>query len=335
MSDYNIDRKETELTGIIGREKMDVLADVVGVEKWKNYRDIYNRAQNLEDMDYPVQVDFELNGSCNLRCPMCPMGIEDYRKDRNKRMEFHIFKHLVDDGIEKGLKAINLSYVNEPMIRKDLPKFVKYAMDAGIVDTYFSSNATIVRESMIRELIEAGLCRVQFSIDATTQETYDKIRVGGKYEKVLENIDKFIKIRKEMNSITPLIRVNFVRTNINEHELEDFIEFWKDKVEMIGIQEMVNPFPDNSDVHSKTTEDKKGHFRCAAPFKEIVVTHKGDVLPCCTFLAEEMPLGNIKDNTIQELYNGEKMRELKSIHLKGEYWRNKHCKQCIEGFSGA
>ena len=45
-----------------------------------------------------------------------------------------------------------------------------------------------------------------------------------------------------MNSIT-LIRVNFVRTNINEHELEDFIEFWKDKVEMIGIQEMVNPFP--------------------------------------------------------------------------------------------
>ena len=30
----------------------------------------------------------------------------------------------------------------------------------------------------------------------------------------------------------------------------------------------------------------------------------------------------------------QKMRELKSIHLKGEYWRNKHCKQCIEGFSG-
>ena len=114
------------------------------------------------------------------------LGSLFYRKDRNKRMEFHIFKHLVDDGIKRGLKAINLSYVNEPMIRKDLPKFVKYAMDAGIVDTYFSSNATLVRENMIRELIEAGLCRVQFSIDATTQETYDKIRVGGKYNKVLD-----------------------------------------------------------------------------------------------------------------------------------------------------
>ena len=76
MSDYKIDRKETELTGIIGREKMDLLADVVGKEKWESYREIYDRAQNLEDMNYPVQVDFELNGSCNLRCPMCPMGME-------------------------------------------------------------------------------------------------------------------------------------------------------------------------------------------------------------------------------------------------------------------
>ena len=55
----------------------------------------------------------------------CPMGIEDYRKDRNKRMEFHIFKHLVDDGIKRGLKLLIYQVVNEPNIRKDLPKFVK------------------------------------------------------------------------------------------------------------------------------------------------------------------------------------------------------------------
>ena len=46
-----------------------------------------------------------------------------------------------------------------------------------------------------------------------------------------------------------------------------------------------------------------------------------------------MPIGNIKDNTIEEIYNGKAMKELKSIHKKGEYWRNKYCKQCIEGFS--
>ena len=102
---------------------------------------------------------------------------------------------------------------------------------------------------------------------------------------------------------------------------------------MIGVQEMVNPHSDSKDVHSKTTKNKKGHFKCAAPFKEIVVTHRGDVLPCCTFLAEKMPIGNIKDNTIEERYNGKAMKELKSIHKKGEYWRNENCKQCIEGFS--
>jgi len=333
MSKYKIDRNETELTGIIGREKMDTLAEIVGEEKWTDYRQIYERAQNLEDMNYPVQVDFELNGSCNLRCPMCPMGEADYKKDRNKRIDFEVYKELVDDGIKKGLKAINLSYVNEPLLRKDLPEFVKYARDVGIVDVYFSTNATIVKDTMIRELIDSGLTRIQFSIDAITEETYDKIRVGGKYHEVIENIERFIEIRKEMKSKTPLMRVNFVRTNLNEHELDDFIDYWKDKVEMIGIQEMVNPHSDTKDVHSKTTENKKGYFRCAAPFKEIVVTHRGDVLPCCTFLAEEMPIGNIKDNSIEEIYNDKPMKELKKIHKKGEYWRNKYCKQCIEGFS--
>lgn len=326
-----IERNETELTGLINKDSMNKLAPIVGEEKWNEYREIYEHAQNLGDTDYPVQIDFELNGSCNLKCPMCPMSVIEYKKNRKKLLEFEDFKKQIDIGVKKGMKATNLSYVNEPMIRKDLPKFVKYAKDAGVVDVYFSTNGTMAKEEMLRQLIEAGLSRIQFSIDAISQETYDKVRVGGKYERIIDNINMLLKLKKEMNSVTPLIRVNFVRTEINEHELNDFIEYWVDKVDMIGIQEMVNPFSDDR-VGSKTTKDKKGFFRCAAPFKEIVVTHKGDVLPCCTFLAEEMPVGNIYEQTIEEIWKGRKMEGLKEIHRKGEYWKNPYCKQCIEGY---
>ena len=53
------------------------------------------------------------------------------------------------------------------------------------------------------------------------------------------------KLKKEMNSVTPLILLNIVRTEIKEHVLNDFIDYWVDKVDMIGIQEMVNPFYDD------------------------------------------------------------------------------------------
>lgn len=72
-----IDLRPTELTGIIGRESMDALADIVGRSKWKIYRDQYDRASSLDlEPDFPIQIDFELNASCNLKCPMCPNSAE-------------------------------------------------------------------------------------------------------------------------------------------------------------------------------------------------------------------------------------------------------------------
>ncbi len=66
----------TELTGIIGKNEMDKLSLVVEEKAWKEYRTKYETATNLKDINYPIQLDFELNASCNLRCPMCPISVE-------------------------------------------------------------------------------------------------------------------------------------------------------------------------------------------------------------------------------------------------------------------
>ena len=83
------------------------------------------------------------------------------------------------------------------------------------------------------------MTRIQISIDATTQETYDKVRPGGNYDKIIKNVHNFIKLREKLKNNLPLVRVNFVKTELNHRELNDFINLWKDKVDMIGIQEFV------------------------------------------------------------------------------------------------
>lgn len=327
--------KTTELTAILGREKFDELADVVGKSEWQAYRQQYELASNLDVVtDYPLQLDFELNASCNLRCPMCPISAESPKgKGPATWFPFELFQEIISDGVSKGLKAVKLNYINEPLIRKDLPKFIEFAKQAGVLDIYLSSNGVLMDEEFARQLIESGLTRIQLSIDAHSSAIYDQVRPGGDLVKVQENVELLMRVRSALASPTPLVRVNFVRTELNEHELPGFIEYWRPRVDMIGIQEYVKPPQAAEALVSKTTENKRERgFRCSFPFKQLVITNERNILPCCTFWGEHLALSHCTGpDSIVEAWNSPKMKALRALHEKGEYWKEAICSQCVDG----
>ncbi|WP_066389220.1 radical SAM/SPASM domain-containing protein [Helicobacter himalayensis] len=332
-------RNQTELTGIFGIEKLEILKAYKDPVKWHSYRDTYSQASHLQTItQYPLQIDFELNATCNLKCPMCPLSVEVNSEKKSLLFPFELFCKIIDDGVSKGLRAIKLNYLNEPLLRKDLEKFIQYAKKKGVLDIYFSTNGLLLDSFRAQSLIEAGLDRIQVSIDAFSKEVYDKVRPGGNYKKVVENVLNLVKLKQEMGGgYLPLVRVNFVRTELNEHQLEDFINFWEEKVDMIGSQEMVKPPKSSKDLGSKTTAKKEG-FSCSFPYKQLVITAEGNVLPCCTFWGESMVLGNIFTQyeetgsvSMQNFWNSEQMCQLRDLHKKGEYRKNPICKKCIEG----
>ena len=248
----------TELTGILGKSEIKKLSKVLEKKQWEEYRKNYDLASNLNLLDYPIQLDFELNASCNLKCPMCPISAESPKgKGKSTWFDFEFFKELIDYSVEKGTKAIKLNYINEPLIRNDILKFIEYAEVKGILDIYFSTNGILLKEEISRNLINSGLTRIQISIDAVTQETYNKVRPGGNLKVILENIFNFLEIKKELNKTTPLVRSNFVKTELNEFELDEFIKLWKDKVDMIGVQEFIKPTKVKKKITSNKTKKKK------------------------------------------------------------------------------
>ena len=322
----------TELTGILGKNEMDKLSKVVEEKAWNNYRKLYDLASNLVHLDFPVQLDFELNASCNLRCPMCPISAESPKgKGKSTWFDYEFYKELIDYSVKNGTKAIKLNYINEPLIRNDIMQFIEYAKLKGILDIYFSTNGILLTKKISENLIKVGLTRLQVSIDAVTQETYDKVRPGGSLKKVIENLENFLKIRKELNSVTPLVRVNFVKTTTNEFELEEFLSFWNKKVDMIGVQEFIKPTKVKEEVKSKKTFIRKD-FKCSFPFKQLVINNEKQVLPCCTFWGEELALQKIsKPEDLKVAWNSEKMRNLRQKHLDGNYADIPQCKNCVQG----
>jgi radical SAM protein with 4Fe4S-binding SPASM domain len=312
-----------------------------GFDKWVSYRNEWEQYCRLEkESAYPPHLELELNYSCNLRCPMCTWAMETAAEKKEDWFKFDDYKKIIDEAVVLGTKSIRLCYINEPLIRQDIDQFIKYAIDAGIIDVLITTNGTLLTKTMSKKLIDAGLTKINVSLDAITEETYDKIRVGGNLKVTVKNIHDFLELRNQMGKKLPKIRLTFVATKINFHEYDNFISYWKDKVDSIGIQHLQNPFGEGrfeDNTRGEAIILKKSpipeKFRCSEPFKRLTLRSNGDVLPCCSFYAVDLVVGNWKKNSLKEIWNNEKMRELREIHKNGDYTKNIVCKNCIQNYS--
>lgn len=324
----NSEFRTNNFTGVYGSEKMDLLSEVNNKEQWEIYRDLYTLSERYKyTQEFPIQIDFELNATCNYKCPMCPLSVEN-NASKKELFCFDEYKKIIREGVKKGLKAIRLNYLNEPLLRKDISQFIKFARNNGVLDIYFSTNGLLLDQNMALELIDSGLTRIQISIDAFSEETYNRIRLGGNMTKVINNVLQLVELRKEKNSITPLIRVNFVKTELNENELDQFMDFWKDKVDMIGVQDMIIPPKSTKQLRSSASELRE-KFTCSIPNTLLTITNEGSVLPCCSFYGEELALGNIKTNNISSYWNSNEMKKLRDIHKNGNFYLNDVCRRCV------
>lgn len=315
-----------------------ILMEEIGPE-FAEYRKEWEETTKLNMVrEYPVQLDFELNFSCNLKCPMCTWSaVETHGLGKDSWMSFEFYQHIVTEGIKHGLRAVNLNYVNEPLVRRDIAKFVKFARDAGAVEVMFNTNGLLLTDDLTRELIEAGLTKLSFSIDAFTKETYDKVRVGGDYEKVMKIMHRFLEIRDEMKSRLPLFKLTFLKMSVNSHELEDFLSYWEDKAELFSIQNLHNPFDGelmeqkNSYFVNSGPRKVEGSPRCSAPFQRMTVRADGSVLPCCNMrAADKLIVGDAHKTEVHTIWNSEEMLKIREIHKEGRYYENPICKACVE-----
>ena len=324
--------RPNELTEVLGREAFDKIGLATDMAQWNEYRKKYDAVSRLEMVtDFPIQIDVELNPSCNLKCPQCPISAESpSQKGPSTWTSLQEFSDWIPKAVALGLRSLKLNYINEPLIREDLPSFVAKAKEAGVLDVYLSTNGTLLSSSMSEQLIDAGLSRIQISIDATTEETYEKMRPGGSLRKVQKNVFDLLEIRRQKNKNLPLIRVNFLDSKSNEHELAEFIRKWQGQVDQVGIQQFIQPPHEAGVISEESSLKRHSHFRCSFPFKQLVINSEKQILPCCTFWGEKLPLGEFSGiDSLQVAWTSEAMKRLRQVHKDGNYHLIEACRNCV------
>lgn len=312
------------------------LSSILG-EKFVYYRKKWDAVNNFELLtDFPLYLQIELHQICNLRCPTCTIGIPEastkYITDQH--MDWTLYEKIILEAEKYNCPSLNPQGINEPLLTPDLEKHIKFASQHGFLDIMMNTNATLLSEERSKSLLDCGLTRMRFSLDAATEETYKKVRVGGKYDSVMNNIERFIKMRNESGQKLPVIGVNFVRSSMNEHEEELFIKRWENKADFIAFQEFVPPetefdysslFPSDSIYRS----DMQDGFNCQQPWQRFFIHNTGEVCPCCAFFSAELSVGNASTQSIYDLWHSEEMNKLRSLHKDGKFWENEWCKKCV------
>ncbi len=240
-------------------------------------------------------IDIGITNLCNADCIMCPhRNIKKFGT-----MEMSLYKKIIDDVVDCGIKSVNLSFFGEAMLDKTLIEKIKYAKYKGLSVGFFT-NAALMFEDKSRDMIDAGIDRITVSMDSNKKDAYEKIRQNCSYDDVRNNILKFLELRKKSKK---KINVSMVAVLMDENydELKEYYNFWKPKVDTINLINMENRSDSFDKKSKKSLSYKKGLVRepCALLWQRMVIDWDGEVVICCNDYLHEVVLGNLNKESIK------------------------------------
>lgn len=283
----------------------------------------------------PIHLDIEATSNCNLKCKMCPRTdmVEDGIFWEVRNFDFVLYKQIVTDAASKGLCSIKYNYLGEPLMNPRLVEMIRFAKEQGVVDVMFNTNASLLTERIARQLIESGLDKLFFSFDSPYRDHYNEIRVNAEYDKVLRNIKRFMQLREEMGSVKPFTRVSMVRMKENEEEWQAFKTLFEPIVDAVAYVDYVEHTNQKSkdgkalyNIAPVKTSTKK--FCCPQLWQRMFIHPDGVVSVCCVDAARTLKVGNIHQNTVEEIWNGPQYQKLRELHASGRIDQIPICAQC-------
>jgi MoaA/NifB/PqqE/SkfB family radical SAM enzyme len=253
----------------------------------------------------PEIVQIEATNICNAKCVFCP------RDDMHRRqgiMSLGLFKKIVDECAELGITHVRMHNYGEAFVDRKLVEKVRYAKQKGIQEVGMISNGSLITEPVARGMIDAGLDAINISVDASGKEVFEATRIGLKYDKVIANIERLLRLRTESGKRRPKLILSFVRQN-NSADEQAFIEHWKsiaDKIHVTDLHNWAGTLNTESDVN----------FPCYRPWLTFTVLWDGRVSLCCADFDGKTVLGDLNTQTIAEVWNGEAYRSVRRQHLE-------------------
>ncbi|MBD78901.1 MAG: radical SAM protein [Crocinitomicaceae bacterium] len=291
----------------------------------------------------PISISIEPTTACNLGCPECPSGLKQFTRPEGNLKEGFLTDVFAQ--LKSSLFYATFYFQGEPFIH---PQFLDLIQEAKKRKLYTatSTNAHFLNDVQAKKTVESGLDRLIISIDGTTQETYEKYRVNGKLDKVIEGTKNIIRWKKELKSRTPYIIFQFLVVSHNEHQTEEVKQLGKElgvdevkfKTAQLYDYENGNALMPKNEKFSRYKLGSNGKYQIKNPldnqcwrmWQGCVLTWDGLVVPCCFDKDAKHQMGDLKIESFNDVWNSEGYNRFRSAILKSRSEID-ICTNCTEG----
>ncbi len=300
--------------------------DVRQDDRFLEYRRRWTESpRRFEVGEFPIHLDIESTGVCNLRCPFCATTTENWGPTAPGYMTFDLFRRIIDEGAAEGLCSVKLSFRGEPLLHQQLAGFVDYAKKNGIIDVYFNTNATMLKDVTIHKLIDAGLDRISISAEGTTKVVYEKNRVGAKFERVVERVAALKRIRDQRGLGYPRIRIQTVLLPEFKGSMEYYVRFWGPYADEVSYLDTRREGP--QDDHRGLVAE----WACPFLWQRMTILWDGTLLPCLMHGVSDFRLlayGNVQKIRIKDAWLSEQAQRYRELHMAGRAHELEACNRC-------
>ncbi len=269
-------------------------------------------------VDFPTHLEIEASVGCQMRCPMCKR--EQMPNDlKYGNMDFDLYKKIIDEASARGVYSIKLSWRGEPLLNPNIVEMIKYAKQKNIKDVAFLTNGERLKSELSIRLIESGLDWISISVDGMN-EIYNRIRWPETFNGISQKIKFFKQYRDQHGYKKPLIRIQTIWSAV-KNDPDSYFRFFEkltDKVYIIADQHRFDliSFP------------RVSKFKCPMPWQRMAVGWNGIVMKCVCDYNEYEIVGDVKKQSLYEIWHGEKMNKYRSLIRKGKIYTMKSCATC-------
>jgi len=273
----------------------------------------------------PSIVDIEtVHGICNASCIMCALNSSSQLP---QIMPQDMFLRILDRLIQyrERIEYLNIVGLGEATLDPDVYLKIRAAKDAGFRQVSLPTNGGMLDKRRTSKLLDTGIDIVIFSIDSLIPDRFEQIRPGLSFQRVVDNIHRFIKLRNEGDYSTTIC-VRMIEQALNENEWQTYTNYWSNYL-VLNRGDMVLRFPQHNWADAEYVIPKS--VSCPYIFDRITINVSGMIQFCCIDVdASFYKLGSAYHDDPVGVFNGDAFREARQLMKKGCINDLEHCSRC-------
>jgi len=319
---YKIIGRKTKIISTIFSGKQKIIKTLT-----KSAPNTYNK---LRLDNFPTKIQIQTQSLCNSECIMCPYK-DVYKKLPQGKMDKELFEKIITECSKHKIKKIVPFLMAEPILDNDIfyyIDFIKKRIPKSVIE--ISTNGTALTKQKAESLAKSKVDMVVFNFQGIDKKSYEETMVGLNYEKTLENINYYLSLEKPHK---PVIRIIALIGALSEEKTKKFINYWEKRGQMVELHRIHNRAGNlNTDKVSYETTNIKRVYGCEQErhLKWFHILFNGDVILCCQDWERNTILGNIKNNTIESIWNSEKYKNIRKL-VANSTNQNFICNKCFFG----